>query len=327
MLDELDKITNPDVAEDELFILDNSSLTRFMTCPRKFYYSNTEKLTEEKEGEALTAGSACHEYLQAMWAGKSQDDCMDAFVDYIKRPTSADIDIRIDEETSGKRGGQKYSVEWLLFILELYYKRFPIYNEEFEVVTNAQGKPYLETGFAIDVGQNKVFTGKIDAIVRMKKTGRLWIVDHKTTQKILNDFYFKTYTLHNQITGYLWAVRELLGEEPEGCIINALRIAQLKRGTVDALVEKIFCRAQTFRKPAQIQEREYEVSTMISIIASLASQGKHAFYKNAPDGCNAYYRDCEFLPLCMSSDDYVHDEIKKANYVTKVWEPHKSELS
>ena len=111
--------------------------------------------------------------------------------------------------------------------LGLYYKRFPIAQEEFEVVTNAQGKPYLETGFAIDLGGNKVFTGKIDAIVRMKKSGRLWIVDHKTTQKLLNEFYFKTYSLHNQVTGYLWAVRELLGEEPEGCIINALRIAQL----------------------------------------------------------------------------------------------------
>ena len=65
---------------------------------------------------------------------------------------------------------------------------------------------------------------------------------------------------------------------------------------------------------------------MMTIIASLAAQGKHAFYKNAPDGCTAYFRDCEFLPLCMSSDDYVHDEIKKANYVKKEWEPHKSEL-
>ena len=318
-------MTDESTNKDELHIIDNSSLNVFMTCARKFYYANTESITGEKESEALTAGSACHEYLEAMWAGKSRAECMDAFIAYIRKPESADLDIEINPETSGKRGGQKYSVEWLLFILGLYHKRFPLEDEEFEVVKKANGEPYLETGFALDLGGGKIFTGKIDAIVRMKKSGRLWIVDHKTTLRILNDFYFKSYSLHGQIAGYLWAVRELFGEEPEGCIINALRITQLKRGTVDALVEKIFSRALTYRTPAQLQEREYEVSIMMSVIASLAKQGKHAFYKNAPGGCNMYNRDCEYLPLCMSSDDYVHDEIRKANYVQREWTPHKPE--
>lgn len=310
--------------ESELHILDNSSLNLFMLCARKFYYMNTLKLQLTKESEALTVGSAIHEFLCKMWAGSPKNECITAFLDYIRKPTSADIDIELNEETSEKRGGQQYSIEWLLFVLGLYYKRFPIGSEKFEVVKGPDNKPYLEVGFALDLGKNKIHSGKIDAIVRMKDTGDLWIVDHKTTRGVLNDTFFKKFMLNGQLTGYLLAATEMLGETPKGCIINALRVTQLKHGTVDAVTEKIFSRSWTFRTTEQLQEREFEVSALMDIIIALNKlNNKYAFYKNAPNACSAFYRTCEFLPLCVAKDDGVRDTIKESNYMKRAWEPHK----
>jgi hypothetical protein len=68
-----------------------------------------------------------------------------------------------------------------------------------------------------------VFRGRLDAIVTDKATGRLWVLDHKTTGRI----FLSKYTLDSQMSGYVWAAQQTLNKPIAGFYINAISFAQL----------------------------------------------------------------------------------------------------
>jgi hypothetical protein len=61
--------------------------------------------------------------------------------------------------------------------------------------------------------------GRFDMLVE-DWSGRIWIMDHKTSKNKLNSDILP---LDDQLTLYLWAAREILGEPIEGCFYNVLR--------------------------------------------------------------------------------------------------------
>ena len=131
-----------------------------------------------------------------------------AFIKCCRAP-DADIDLEIDDTKGSK---QLYSIQWGVWLLQKYFKENPVEADPFETIVDEHGKPYLEVGFAVDAGEG-VFVGRIDRIARFKETGDIYIIDHKTTRKTLNSWYWSQYNPNNQMTGYMWGVYELLGRD------------------------------------------------------------------------------------------------------------------
>ena len=184
--------------EAEAYIYDNSALATYNTCPRKYYLLDVLGITSLEEKPALTYGSAMHEALYHYYKGDDTNTCLKAFIKRAKMEGSS-----IPEEYNPK---EEYSVEWGVFLLEKYFQARPIEKEPWEVIENSKGEPYLEVGFFLDAGTG-IYAGKIDMLVRHKETGLIHIIDHKTTKRILNQYYWDTYDPNNQVTGYFWAVR------------------------------------------------------------------------------------------------------------------------
>jgi hypothetical protein len=65
------------------------------------------------------------------------------------------------------------------------------------------------------------YQGRIDLIFRHKKSGRYWVVDHKSTQRFdpLTDWI----DIDPQASSYYWAIKRSLGIDVEGVIINYLK--------------------------------------------------------------------------------------------------------
>ena len=296
---------------------DNSSINTFMRCRRLHLFENEWNLTTNEESPALTYGSAIHEALYHWYNGDGEDVSLKAFIKRCRTP-GADIDLELDAEKGSK---QRYSIQWGVWLLQKYFKENPIAEDPFETLTDQDGKPYLEVGFAVGAGEG-IFVGRIDRIARYKETGELYVIDHKTTRSTINDRYWRQYNPNNQFTGYMWGVYELLGEMPVGCVVNVVRVYQfatLKEG--ENFDEKVF--ARTWIKPTfeQVQDRAKEIRETIIDMKAARTRGIHAFYRNAPVACGMW-AGCTFQPVCSSRTADVAQLIAAGSYKTKHWFPY-----
>ena len=304
------------LSEKESF--DNSSINTFMQCRRLYLYNHEWNLQGKEEAAPLTYGDAVHEAMYAWYSGQGEDEALKAFIKRCAQPDSM-IEMKLDITKGSK---QKYSVEWGIFILQKYFRENSLKSDPFETLTDDDGKPYLEVGFAVNAGEG-VFVGRIDRIARYKETGEIYIIDHKTTQGQLSAAYWQQYNPNNQFMGYMWGVQELLGEMPAGCVINAIRNYQFKKDMKkgEKLEEKIF--ARNWIKPTfdQVQDRAKEVRETIIDIKSARLRGIYAFYRNAPNACGAW-RGCEFLPVCSSRTADVAQLVAAGSYQIRHWFPY-----
>ena len=289
-----------------------------MHCRRYHLFSNEWHLTSKEEKPALTYGSAIHEALYHWYNRDGEDVSLKAFIKRCRVP-GANIDLELDAAKGSK---QRYSIQWGIYLLQKYFEENPVEADPFETVTDSDGKPYLEIGFAVNAGEG-IFVGKIDRIARYKETGDLYIIDHKTTRSALNQWYWTQFNPNNQFTSYMWGVSELLGEMPVGCVINAVRVYQfatMKAG--ETLKEKVFARSWIKPTFEQVQDRAKEIRETIIDLKAARTRGINAFYKNAPAACTMW-GGCSFLPICSSRTADVAQLIAAGSYKTKHWFPYK----
>lgn len=298
---------------------DNSALNTWMECRRKYFHRHELALTTEEEALPLAYGSAWHEAMYHYYRGDSLDDCLKAFIMRCCRPGSSipkELDISEGSE-------QQYSIEWGMHLLQNYFKNHPRETEQFITETDPEGNPYLELGFAIDIANAGIFVGRIDRIARNKDTGRLWVIDYKTTKMKLSKTYTSQFNPNNQVTSYCWALQELTGELPEGFLVDVTRVYQFKSMSPD--LSELFVKVPTMRNQNQIDWRKKEVAETIKDIKSARERGIHAYYKNAPNACTMW-GGCMFLPICKANDAGTAQMIAHANYKQEVWHPYDTEL-
>jgi len=310
---------------DKEEIFDNSALDLFMLCARKYLYQEGWRLeVDEPEPDYITFGQAVHEFQYTYDFTGDFDKALRDFVRRCKAPNT-NIDTSLDTNNDSE---QRYSIEWGAWLLDKYVKTYPKDKEEFEILLDADGKPYLEIGFAIDADEG-IYCGRIDKVVRAKYDGPIWkkddifVVDHKTTKRALNQSFAAKFNPNNQMTGYLWAVHELTGKWPKGAIINGIRVHQFKRGTEESIKEKLFTRVHTHRTPAQITERADQIRWTMKVINEAKKiyreTGKlFPFWQNAPHACTAYF-GCGFTMLCKSQTEDLVKILAKSNFRKRLW--------
>ena len=246
---------------------------------------------EDGKHKPSRSGNAVHDAMYHWYKGDGEDRALRAFVKKCRSPNST-IDLELDDTKGSK---QDYSIEWGIWLLQQYFKENSLDADPFETILDQNGEPYLEVGFAVDAGEG-VYVGRIDRIARYKETGEIYIIDHKTTKRSIDDYYWKQYNPNNQFTGYMWGVHELLGEMPAGCVINAIRVYQFKTLKKEEIFsEKVFVRSWIKPTFDQVEDRAKEIRETILDIKTARTRGIHAFYRNAPNACTMY-RGCEFQP-------------------------------
>lgn len=204
----------------------NSSLSN-SACSTRALLANHHRLTSTEDSHAAMAGRAAHEaladYLKNNHIACALSAFEQAYCAYARKHVPGDSRLNYEDTRD---------------ILERWMQLHPIDSLPFTV-----DPALVEVAFELPLDSSciacgllpgnrhvghiyaprSIFRGRLDAIVTDKTTGRLWVLDHKTTSRL----FLGKYTLDSQMSGYVWAARQTLNRPIAGFYINAISFAQL----------------------------------------------------------------------------------------------------
>ena len=276
-------------------IWDNSTISCFQTCRRKYYYQYVKHLRPKVKGTPLIFGSAIHDALDCYYKNSSREE---GAVEAIKL-------FKTIYDTP--EGDTLRTVENGVKMLAWYFVKYK--HEPFTVV----GKP--EEGFVYFIG-DVLYGGRLDLPVEWD--GQLWIMEHKTTTR-LNGNYFDQYELDKQITGYIIALEEFSGRKCAGAIMNVLEPwKEVKRVTAKTKQpEDHFLRKPLTRSEALKDRFKYNVQAIVRDIR-WCHENDEFQESEKKESCFYYNRNCPFLQLCQYGEN---QRIIERDYVVEEWKP------
>lgn len=103
--------------------------------------------------------------------------------------------------------------------------------EKYSAVRRASGHPDAFAPFHLWKGLPVYYEGRVDAIMQ-DLHGGYWILDWKTTQRMMNEDSDVILEIDDQVASYCWAIRVAMGLN-----IRGFMYVELRKGTSDAPVE------------------------------------------------------------------------------------------
>jgi len=317
----------PLVDGDTLFI-DNSTLERFVTCPRSAGYYVGLRRELNKSRAALEFGKIIHEalaYRYANYTGYVEPACVAGMVACLDKGFAS----YHPEDDEWRNYGIAVSA------VQHYNATYPM--EEFEVVQFG-GKPFVEQPFAIPLGEitvnaelwirdpvtneirkayvgtlKIVWKGKIDLAYRRESF--LYGMDHKTTS-IMGPGFFSEFELSHQVHGYSWAIKKLLGSLPRGFVINGLGIRKpTKTGKSLEFTRQIIPIYDSLVD-------EWELDTL-HIVSDFVEMCRRGYLPKHTKWCVGKYGACEYKQVCGLEPAQRAAAIGSNEYRNVTWDPLK----
>jgi len=190
-------------------VITSSRIKDFRRCLRRHFYNyilGIDNRTADRR--ALDFGTFCHAMLEELWGGKTWEE-----VQALTLTTGSMNDYAI---ASGR-------------VLCLNYSGFWDQSEWETVATELQFDLPLRNPQTLATSRTYRLSGKIDAIAINRRTGKCWIIEHKTSSMDISPGspYWQRLFLDEQISTYIYAGKEL-GFNPVGCIYDVLRKPSIK---------------------------------------------------------------------------------------------------
>lgn len=235
------EIVRMDDGRDKVFI-NWSSIATIQDCMRKSQYLLMEKLKSDVEHDALVAGKAIHKGMEFWYhlpiehrqltaddneladtfTGLLPEVCPEGALGAIYQYALAAQPLKYLDP------GDKRSIANGIKIMKAYFKHYK--DDEFETYWDEQGS-FIERELEMQIYEDStkviVLHGTIDAVLRNKQSGKLYVADHKTTTALGTQFYNKAKPNH-QYSGYIYLAQKKLGLDIDECMINGIQVAKTK---------------------------------------------------------------------------------------------------
>lgn len=299
-----------------------SSLELLQTCLRKSYYYFERKLVAKSVSPALVFGSAVHKAMEVWYASPPanrkaiSNSCIDAHTDIAfgsdtpgatapallhggcARCASIFAFVSGMSELTGLEHNDKRSVDNGIGILNDYFSAN--INDPFSIYSDSLG-PCIErqVEFTLYDSANLkiIYFGTVDAIWQQHTTGKLYVVDHKTTSSLSQEFMIR-HRPNFQYTGYLMGAKASLGIDTEAFIVNGIQVAKTVRG---------FRRIFTFRDDNDFQDLKNAVVHNVKRWleakhnALCSSDEIQQYIMNTPNPCTMY-GGCQYHTICSGTN-------------------------
>lgn len=304
--------------------IDNTSISIFKECPRKWHYGMQLGLRPNSYAAPLEFGGAYHACLEVfddlLAKGKSRDDALretirEAF--RVSAPTLEDgSPSPFAQATAGDTARTRTTLVRTLIWYEEHYR-----NEiagDMQTYVLASGEPAVELSFSFELPveffnpeTNQMepahYTGHIDKIVTYQ--GRLFAMERKHTKNSFYDSYWNRYINSSQIDGYIYASHVNFNLEVGGCIIDATQFQ---------VNSSRFARRVVTRTP----ERRHEwLLETLYWLHQLDSCIKSDYFPRNTESCSKY-SGCQFYELCFAHKD-VQPAIMREHFRVEKWDPTK----
>ena len=185
-----------------------SQISTYAACPLKYKLSYIDYLVPLQEGgrHDLDFGGAMHDGLAVIYTGGTLEQAQETFA--ASYPES-----RYPSELPYWSPGKSFSGG--LAALEQYLEHWREDDEHWTVLS-------VEKMNTVDDGEERRLV-RLDLVVRDKRDGMVYGVDHKVTGKYLDQKFFSAFDPHSQIRQYVDQIQKRYGE-CGGFYINALSL-------------------------------------------------------------------------------------------------------
>ena len=329
--------------EEVLVTLDNTKMIAVNTCPtygilryelhKTFDYNN-------RRAVALEAGQACHDVfafirlyqlglVQGLHAhaeyhgerifGSTRWDKITAKLSsdhkykigsWYEELTAAMLEVLytsgfVDDPEDKKRTLSQMEETCIQYLAEWNFTRYPVYVEDETDCTKSVGIEIpVDVLIKLD-DKNIRFTGKIDGL--HLDNDQLCVQENKTTM-YLNDIWESQFQMAHQVTGYCLVTSAMYNRE----VLKASVLGSGLGGT--NRFRKVNLTKDYVNFERWINNLIYTINTILEFKNDVINAPKHSH------SCTRYFRECSFLPLCMSSNEdfkrTMEDEM-----VTDEWNP------
>uniref|UniRef100_A0A6M3LBI6 Putative PD-(D/E)XK nuclease superfamily protein n=1 Tax=viral metagenome TaxID=1070528 RepID=A0A6M3LBI6_9ZZZZ len=304
---------------DQPTSFDNTILSTFASCQRKFYLFWLG--LEHKETPAyFTFGRVWQQALEKWYTTKGEQ---------AYRLTEAMELAERQWQDAGSPSGTRDNIENLKFMLMLYAIEYE--EEDWEIILH-DGK--MELGFEFPLqGTPWTLSGAIDGYVEWPRYGKL-VLECKTSGVSLTDSYMAQWGFSSQVTQYYWGLTQLLGEAPFGVLMNCAwkgvsEKAKLAFKKNLDIPEGMF--ARNLEKRSEFKIAEFEATTKLLIEDILRQFGKMLWpkTKNVIECTGGIGKSpCQFKRICladafpwdMSDEQLLGNDLRLRD---GLWEPWK----
>jgi hypothetical protein len=292
-----------------------SSLRTWNTCKRLYRYKYVELVRPAKSGRALDIGTAVHGGLEMFW------HCMN--IDSVLAPCDA-LEDPVDRARARA-------------MLRAYATRWEADRADWDVLS-VEGK--LDT---VTLGPVQ-FTGKSDAAVRYRPTGKPYLLEHKTTSddvETVGDDYWQRLALDTQVTLYRQDLERRLNE-PAGILYDVIKkpggspklkekVAKRKteadeeyearklaaRETFqefeDRLTETMLAEPDVYLVRREVHRTRDQNDAILAELQEVATEidGYRGTYPRNDGACSARFGTCPFLGVCAGAQQLDDPKFKQ----------------
>lgn len=277
---------------------DNTRLSAFKDCPRKYYFLHHRCLRPKREAVPLSFGSALHaalgEYDKARFFGADHEAAVFAAAKAAAGWSPPTMDAK---RTPAKllRTVVDYCDRW----------RDP-------PPADIGGKPALELSFSFPLpitapnGEQYHYCGLIDRIGEIN--GALFAFERKHTTSHLSEMYFARYSPPNsQLLGYVYASRVVFKRPLAGVIVDVVQVAETFTD---------FGRRQVVCTDEMLDEW---LESTIYWIRQVEASTAHGIWPMNSESCTKFGQ-CGFLPVCSQTPS-VRENFLAVDYEPYTWSP------
>lgn len=298
--------------------IDNTSISVFKECPKKWHYGMQKGLRPLGTAAPLVFGGAWHTCLEhfdiQLSKGLTRDEAL------ISSIRQAFIESSTPEFLQGTHEDSSRSRETLVRGLVWYEENYR--NEvagDMNTFILPNGKPAIELTFAFELPHEFlnpetglyepcIYTGHIDKIVTYQ--GRLFPMERKHTTSSLYDHYWNRYINSAQIDGYIMACKVNWNlEDVGGGIIDATQFG----ATFSRFGRRVVNRTPE-RTNQWLLETLYWLTQMDNSI-------KSNYFPRNTESCNKY-SGCQFYQICFASPALA-ESLERDHYRVEKWDPTK----
>jgi hypothetical protein len=268
-------------------ILTQSRLRAFRSCQRLHDFSYQRGYRAAKDPAALRFGTLIHKGLECIWRDGNY--------------AAEDQDVDPWDMARARPMLLGYIARW-----------FP---NQYEVLA-------VEEEFRVPLTPGWDLAGKFDAVVMEKGTGRVLVVEHKTSSQDImpGSTYWQKLRLDSQLSIY-WAGAKSKGYDIQGVLYDVLGKTKLrpkKLETPDQFEARVkasiapedYQRGEIHRLESELKEALDEVKQTVWQMEMTKLGG---WSPRNPDNCEKWGRMCDYFPVCTNEEQLSNERLYQLN--------------
>lgn len=297
----------------ELQFKDNSRLSEFKLCPRKYWFHYVQHIVPGYARYPLDFGSAWHKamdyvFIQFKEGQRGTELSRGAFKAFLQDWTSRGhpAEIPMGDEKNFKARTPATAREMLAH----YINTRSEWLEKIELVS-------VERPFAVPLdpdNPNRFYVGRLDKVI--KESGFYWVIEHKTNSLYsiklgMQTGFTESFDPNSQVDGYSFALKIIYGSKSMGVMIDA------------ALVHKTYHDIFKFipiNKGAGFANDWLRDANYWWDRVDDAKKNNH-YPKTAPGGCRTVYGACEYKNICLYTRKEEDFDEAPSGFKIEKWEP------